>query len=476
MITDSPDLVGQSAGGHAAQGAGGVGGLLAVIGTPAAGGVPRTLLPLADHLGTTHLLLNPATGATTRFRYAPFGEPLARDASTAADADPDGVFGHLYSTKPWNVDTGLYYYGYRYYHPRSGRWISRDPIAEDGGLNLFGFCSNDPLNCYDLIGAIPGDVLAGQYAAKAPQWHHLLPKEIFGSSKEAKAYRKSMGITFKSMGIDGKFLHQAENGWLLTRADHIGDVASGVKGVHPEWNKVWKDWIKAEVDAGRKITKSSIIKKRDDMMGGKAFSKILNRGQKVNVPYTSRFWRFTWKNLLGASKELAEKGVDVSAVVGPDSLRTVRQASAAAHKVTKGSMIVGTAKRTAGAVGSKIPLVSIFFIAIAYNSPQAKAMETEAGRRLYAVSSVVGADLAHDFMNKVGDDFWTQAEGLSSAITKHSAMPAVNLMLELEKGDAADLPTGGSPAYLKAQSDFLKQPSPSAYGAYGIWMKEFGED
>jgi len=62
------------------------------------------------------------------------------------------VFGHLYSTKPWNADTGLYYYGYRYYHPRSGRWISRDPIAEDGGLNLFGFCSNDSVNSYDWMG------------------------------------------------------------------------------------------------------------------------------------------------------------------------------------------------------------------------------------------------------------------------------------------------------------------------------------
>jgi len=62
------------------------------------------------------------------------------------------VFSHLYSTKPWNADTGLYYYGYRYYHPRSGRWISRDPIAEHGGLNLFGFCSNNPVSKSDLLG------------------------------------------------------------------------------------------------------------------------------------------------------------------------------------------------------------------------------------------------------------------------------------------------------------------------------------
>ena len=43
------------------------------------------------------------------------------------------------------------YYGYRYYHPQTGRWINRDPIEESGGLNLYGFVGND-LNMVDLLG------------------------------------------------------------------------------------------------------------------------------------------------------------------------------------------------------------------------------------------------------------------------------------------------------------------------------------
>jgi RHS repeat-associated protein len=43
------------------------------------------------------------------------------------------------------------YYGYRYYHPQTGRWINRDPIEEDGGLNLYGFVGND-VNKFDLLG------------------------------------------------------------------------------------------------------------------------------------------------------------------------------------------------------------------------------------------------------------------------------------------------------------------------------------
>ena len=44
------------------------------------------------------------------------------------------------------------YYGYRYYSPDLGRWISRDPIEEQGGFNLYAFVNNDPVNKIDLLG------------------------------------------------------------------------------------------------------------------------------------------------------------------------------------------------------------------------------------------------------------------------------------------------------------------------------------
>jgi RHS repeat-associated protein len=44
------------------------------------------------------------------------------------------------------------YYGYRYYNPQLGRWLSRDPIEEEGGLNLYGFVENDGLNFVDVSG------------------------------------------------------------------------------------------------------------------------------------------------------------------------------------------------------------------------------------------------------------------------------------------------------------------------------------
>ena len=47
---------------------------------------------------------------------------------------------------------GVRYYGYRYYDPVTGRWPSRDPIEERGGVNLYGFVGNDGLNRNDYLG------------------------------------------------------------------------------------------------------------------------------------------------------------------------------------------------------------------------------------------------------------------------------------------------------------------------------------
>jgi RHS repeat-associated protein len=44
------------------------------------------------------------------------------------------------------------YYGFRYYDPVTGRWPSRDPIGERGGLNLYGMVGNDAVNVWDALG------------------------------------------------------------------------------------------------------------------------------------------------------------------------------------------------------------------------------------------------------------------------------------------------------------------------------------
>ncbi len=77
-----------------------------------------------------------------------------------------GVWWRLgFSTKYTDDETGLVYYGYRYYSPELGRWLNRDPIEEEGGLNLYGFVGNDPVNAYDLLGQM---IIWGKYVLSNP--------------------------------------------------------------------------------------------------------------------------------------------------------------------------------------------------------------------------------------------------------------------------------------------------------------------
>ena len=46
----------------------------------------------------------------------------------------------------------MWFYGYRWYDPVTSRWLCRDPIEEEGGINLYGFVGNDGLNHWDLLG------------------------------------------------------------------------------------------------------------------------------------------------------------------------------------------------------------------------------------------------------------------------------------------------------------------------------------
>jgi RHS repeat-associated protein len=124
------------------QGAGGVGGLLMV--NAGSGGVH---FPACDLNGNVMGLVNAANGnISAKYEYGPFGEVFC-SVGDMAKVNPFG-----FSTKYTDNETDLVYYGYRYYSPALGRWLSRDPIEERGGLNLYGFVNNDPVNRFDHLG------------------------------------------------------------------------------------------------------------------------------------------------------------------------------------------------------------------------------------------------------------------------------------------------------------------------------------
>ena len=126
------------------QGAGGVGGLL---------WVSSHLVPGSSHFaaydanGNVTALVNSSDGVVSaRYEYGPFGEPLRVSG-------PMGTLNPLrFSTKYHDQEAQLLYYGYRYYNPSSGTWLSRDPIGEEGGPNLYGLVGNLPTSRFDCLG------------------------------------------------------------------------------------------------------------------------------------------------------------------------------------------------------------------------------------------------------------------------------------------------------------------------------------
>jgi len=66
------------------------------------------------------------------------------------------MFSDLDERESLSNSASLVYYGYRYYDPVTGRWPSRDPIEEEGGVNLYGFVGNDGVNKWDRLGHLFG--------------------------------------------------------------------------------------------------------------------------------------------------------------------------------------------------------------------------------------------------------------------------------------------------------------------------------
>jgi len=64
-----------------------------------------------------------------------------------------------FSTKYFDDETGLGYWGYRYYSPRLGRWTSRDLVGERPGAHLCSYIDNDPVDHYDFLGLVKGSTV-----------------------------------------------------------------------------------------------------------------------------------------------------------------------------------------------------------------------------------------------------------------------------------------------------------------------------
>ena len=124
--------------------AGGIGGLVEILDHST--WPPVRHFTVFDGNGNIVGLVKSDGAVSAWYEYGPFGEPI-RETGTFARSNP-----FRWSTKYWDLETDLVYYGYRYYSPSLGRWISRDPMDEQEGINLCLFNCNSPLDRIDTLG------------------------------------------------------------------------------------------------------------------------------------------------------------------------------------------------------------------------------------------------------------------------------------------------------------------------------------
>jgi RHS repeat-associated protein len=150
--------------------------------------------------------VNSSQTLAASYRYDPYGNTISSSGSLA------GANVYRFSSKEIHVNSGLYYYGYRWYHPNLQRWLNRDPISEQGGYNLYTFANNDAANELDENGMLsrfhaePGNCPGNPVAPIARGPYPIIPPpltedvcEVDGAAEYLDCWARCMA---KHLGIE----------------------------------------------------------------------------------------------------------------------------------------------------------------------------------------------------------------------------------------------------------------------------------
>ena len=141
--------------------------------------------------------------------YDAYGNVTIRNGS--GTVIPTSAYGNrfLFQGREYDYTTQLYHFRARRYDPETGRWLSNDPIGISGGLNLYAFCSNDPVNFVDPSGLailqngtdkpiiVSGGLGFGNGHGFSPNVYYsiILPGEVGGGRYHPLATFSSFSVT-----------------------------------------------------------------------------------------------------------------------------------------------------------------------------------------------------------------------------------------------------------------------------------------
>jgi RHS repeat-associated protein len=98
-----------------------------------------------DHLGTSRKGYNQSQTEVHSNEHLPFGQRFSTTGTVPY---------HEWTGKPWDADTQMYYFPYRYYSPMMNRWTAADPLGLVDGPNLYGYVGGNPIMHIDPEGGL----------------------------------------------------------------------------------------------------------------------------------------------------------------------------------------------------------------------------------------------------------------------------------------------------------------------------------
>ena len=106
-----------------------------------------------DHLGSSSWITDSAGTAVQHLHYLPWGEDFVDQRTSSFSSI------YTFSAKEKDVETGLSYFGSRYYSSDLSVWLSVDPMSDKyPSLSPFVYCANNPVRCVDPNGEEIGDI------------------------------------------------------------------------------------------------------------------------------------------------------------------------------------------------------------------------------------------------------------------------------------------------------------------------------
>ena len=192
--------------------------------------VKEHLYCMHDAMKNVTSLFGEARGRRALYEYRPYGGLVTSEGNMAQENK------FRFSCEYMDDELGLIYYNYRHLNPLDGRWISRDPIAEQGGWNLFAFVGNKIFNQADILGLI----CTIEYSIKL---HTILIRKV---DKDGNILRLTTSRVFSGNG-DGKNnpdnVGNKDNGPIPPGKYYvIKRQSGGIRSRIEDWTyKLWND-------------------------------------------------------------------------------------------------------------------------------------------------------------------------------------------------------------------------------------------